>query len=529
MPREVTVAELFSDMRADYDFAKSDVVRRKRTGLPALGAGADFHFRTESQQLQFMELARDVDRNDLVVGQALDRLVNNVIQGGFPLDPQTGDDEADEILQESWEEWSGDKRLCDFTQTSNWHEKRQFALRSMIVDGDIFKIFTDRGSVETVEAHRSRTPSGTRRNVVFGILKDADNIPRQVWFTKEDIHPLQRVHLVNQTTPYDFYDGNGNPQVLHLLRRRRPSFTRGITTFAPIFTAAGLHDDIQFAELVKQQVQSCIAFLRERPLANADDLISPGSGTAGEVELRHSEQSVRLLQHIFPGMEITGKPGETLQAFSPNAGGTNFISHSHLILTFIAINLDLPVHVLLLDPSQTNFSGWRGAIDQARIKWRELQKWLIDSLDTPTYLWKVREWAAERSKRGQRLRAAIQRGAILTRHVFHPPGFAYIEPLKDTQADSLEVKSNLNSPRRVLARKQLDWFRVSRETVEDNAYLIRLAKKEAAAINAEFPNDQPVHWQQLIGLALPQGVSMRIQETTEQEPKSDPAKKSEAA
>jgi capsid protein len=526
MPREISLAGTFSDMRADYDFAKSDVVRRKRTGLAAMGAGADYHFRTESQVLHFMELARDVDRNDMVVGQAVDRLVNNVVQGGFPLDPQTGDDEADEILQESWDEWTGDKRLCDFNQTSNWHEKRQMALRSMLVDGDIFKILTNRGSVESVEGHRARTPTGTRRNVVFGILKDSDNIPRQVWFTKEDIHPLQRVNLVNQIQPYDFYDENGHPQVLHLLRRKRPSFTRGITAFAPIFTAAGLHDDIQFAELVKQQVQSCIAFLREQPLADPTPGFTPG--TAGEVELRQTEHAVRLLQHLFPGMEITGKPGEKLQAFSPNAGGVNFISHSHLILTFIAINLDMPVHVLLLDPSQTNFSGWRGAIDQARIKWRELQRWLIDSLDSPTYLWKVREWLAENSERGMRLRAAVKRGAKLRRFVFHPPGFAYIEPLKDTQADALEIKSNLSSPRRVLGRKQLDWFRVSRETVEDNAYLIRRAKEEAMKINEEFKDDQPVHWQQLVGMALPQGITMKIQGEPDA-PEPVPAKKAEAA
>jgi len=527
MSREVSLAGAFKDMRADYDFAKSDVVRRKRTGLAAMGSGADYHFRNETQVLQFMELARDLDRNDMVVGQAVDRLVTNVVQGGFPLDTQTGDDDADTILQDSWNEWTEDKRLCHFNQTLNWHEIRQMALRSMLVDGDVFEILTDRGSVETVEAHRARTPTGTRRNVVFGILKDDDNIPRQVWFTKEDIHPLQRVNLVNQIKPYDFYDANGNPQVLHLVRRKRASFTRGITAFAPIFTAAGLHDDIQFAELVKQQVQSCIAFMRELPIV---DQQIPGltAGTSGEVELRNSEQAVRLLQHIFPGMEITGKPGEKLQAFSPNAGGVNFLSHSHLILTFMAINLDMPVHVLLLDPSQTNFSGWRGAIDQARIKWREFQKWLIASLDTPTYLWKVREWVAENSPRGMRLRAAIKRGARLGMHVFHPPGFAYIEPLKDTQADALEIKSNLNSPRRVLGRKQLDWFRISRETVEDNAYLIRQAKAEAMAINEEFKDDQPVHWQQLVGLALPQGITMKIQGEPDQ-PDPVPAKKDEAA
>jgi len=35
-------------------------------------------------------------------------------------------------------------------------------------------------------------------------------------------------------------------------------------------------------------------------------------------------------------------------------------------LGILAVNLDLPLCVFLLDASETNYSGFRGAIDQAR-------------------------------------------------------------------------------------------------------------------------------------------------------------------
>lgn len=517
------MSEFFQGLKSDYEFTKSDVVRRKRTGLAPMGASADWHIRFEYQYLHAMELARDVDRNDIVVGQGIDRVVANIVQSGFPVDPQTGNDEANQILSDKWLAWSQNKRLCHFGQTSDFSEIEKLVLRSVIVDGDMFVIPTDRGSLETIEGHRCRRPNGTQRNVVFGILKDEDGVPQEAWFTRENIQPMQQLNLVSEIKPYKIWDADGNLQLFHLVRRRRVSQTRGITQLAPIFTACGLHDDIQFAALVKQQVATCIAFLREKPL---ESQLPPG--TMGETELRANPHSVRLLQNIFPGMEVTGNPGEKLLAFSPNVGGSDFLSHSRLILTFISINLDTPLHIMLLDPKDGNFSGQRGITDQARLKWREIQKWLISGLHRPTYEWKVREWLQENSKDGRRLRAARDAGAAMFSHIWHPPGWSYIEPLKDAQADALEVGSNLNSPRRVLGRKQLDWGRITTETVEDLGSFIRKAKKMAAEINAEFDDDQPVHWRELMASPLPQGISMAIQSAPDEPEPATEARKEAA-
>ena len=46
-------------------------------------------------------------------------------------------------------------------------------------------------------------------------------------------------------------------------------------------------------------------------------------------------------------------------------------------LGILAVNLDLPLCVFLLDASETNYSGFRGAIDQARQRWREIQSWMM--------------------------------------------------------------------------------------------------------------------------------------------------------
>ena len=59
----------------------------------------------------------------------------------------------------------------------------------------------------------------------------------------------------------------------------------------------------------------------------------------------------------------------------------------------------LPLCVFLLDASETNYSGFRGAIDQARQRWREVQSWMMTSFHGPVYEWKVRQWAVN-ARRG---------------------------------------------------------------------------------------------------------------------------------
>ena len=43
--------------------------------------------------------------------------------------------------------------------------------------------------------------------------------------------------------------------------------------------------------------------------------------------------------------------------------------------------------------AETNYSGFRDAIDQARQRWREVQSWMMGSFHRPVYQWKVRQWA----------------------------------------------------------------------------------------------------------------------------------------
>ena len=506
-----TLARAYNDLRADYNAATQNRFRRRLTGVSTMGSGGDYHYRSESDFLRMIEWARAFDRNDPVVGQGVTRLIRNVLQQGMKLDVDTGDDSIDKELKSKWDRWRTTPELCDRTGELTFHAMAELVLRHVIIDGDHFALPNKNGSLQLIEGHRVRRPRSTTRNVVHGILLDDNRRRMEYWVARENIEPHQQVPRVSDVTRYRARGPDGERQVFQVYNPKRVSQTRGVTAMAPIVDIIGMHDDIQFAKLVQAQISSCFAVFRKVPAG------SGGGGDLGDTEKQGAQTtdtladgSVRTIEGIAPGMQITGRPGEELEGFSPNVPNPEFFSHAMLILTFIAINLDIPLAVLLLDPSKTNFSGWRGAMDQARIGFRSIQDWIVNMLYDPVYAWQVRRWLIEdESLRarggymfdGTRLIRGSDDGSInIFGHRWSPPSWPYIEPAKDAKADSLIIAHGLNSRRGVLNRRGLDLDVIDRESVTDARSLITMAIEAADEINADSP-DAGVSWQEVLSYA----------------------------
>ena len=162
-------------------------------------------------------------------------------------------------------------------------------------------------------------------------------------------------------------------------------------------------------------------------------------------------------------------------------------------MSIIAINLDLPLCVFLLDPRQTNFSGWRGAIDQARQRFRQIQSHQIRKLHSPVYQWKVRQWLAE----DPAMRAVSQLSTVkVFNHRWNAPRWPYIEPMKDAAADDLRITRNLAPARVVFAERGYEYDDAVKEIVGDRVTLIRQACAEAEKLNGEFP-EAKIDWREI--------------------------------
>lgn len=492
--RESTLADNFSGLRSDYNAAKNTQYRKRLTGVNPMGSGADYHYRTQADFLKMIELFRSMDRNDPVLGQGVTRVVKNIFQGGITVDPQTGDEDLNSELNDRWIDWSSDPRQAHKGMEFDLHDLAGFVLRALLIDGDSFVLPVTDGSVELIENHRVRTPNRTKRNVVRGVLLNSFRKPLEYWITKDELDPLAQVKF-SDIRAIPAWDSEGNRQVLHIKDPKRISQTRGVSVLAPIVDQLGMHDDIQFAKMVQQQVASCFAVFRMRLEGTAPLRTGADKQTGARTEDTMSDGMTRTLEGLSPGMILDGEEGEKLEGFSPNIPNAEFFQQAWMILQIIAANIGIPAHVLLLDPSKTNFSGWRGAIEQARIGFRDWQDFMVRKFYRPLYQWKLRQWLAT----DPALRKIAGRSDIMVmRQVWHPPTWPYIEPNKDAKADKTRLDELMISPRRYQNERGRVWSDVANEIVEDNGMLVELAIDRAGKINTDHP-DAKLDWRELIG------------------------------
>lgn len=495
-------------VRGDYDAGKRSRFGRDRV-VPSMGAGADYHVRDESRYFRMVETARDMQRNDVVVGPLIERAVSNTIQDGFTLEPMTGDPGLNADLRAMFWDWADDPERCDLAGELVFADMESMLFRQHLVDGDVLALPTSADSLELVEAHRLRSPKRTRRNVVHGVELDEFRRHLAYFLTQEDVAPNAQVAFADMRR-IPTRDENGDRQVFHIKSPKRITQTRGITALAPITLELGMFEDVQFARLVQQQIVSCVAFISE--FMNSENPTPPGrlniGGLSDEVDAAGNRRYVTRMQ---PGVHIQPRIGEKITGFTPAVPNPEYFPHVKMILTLIGINLGIPLVMLLLDASETNFSGWRGAVDQARMGFRSNQRTMRGRFHSPVYRWRVNRAIA--TDRGIRRRAAAIGRAIYS-HKWHFPKYPYVNPLQDAAADLLRARTGMNSLRQIGAERGEDEDDTAREVVEDNANRIRLAIAAAEGINRDFPN-AGVSWRDLNALPLGDSVTLNISANTD--------------
>ena len=496
------IASVFEQIRADYDATRKSRFIRRRTGVAPQGGSEDYNFRAETKYYDLIEQARDMDRNDGLAGTLADRRVDNIVQQGFTLDVKTGDKALDLDIWNRWQAYANDPEACDLAGELTFHEMERFVARAESIDGDIIGVGTEDGPLQLHEGHAVQTSTRVP-NTFLGVTRDQFG-RRLQYHVRYDLNEFGQK---SDATPIDVRTEDGVRQLFHVYNPKRVSATRGVTQFAPMFALAGMLEDINFAKLVQQQIVSCFAIFRK--LAAGTPALPSADGPYGEPSTEATGTGTRQLEGISPGMEIIGRAGEELTGFSPAVPNAEYFQQVRLIMQIIGVNFGLPLCLVLMDGSETNFSGWRGAVDEARKGFVADQLNLVRRWHRPVYTWWLnRELAMEPILQ----RAAERQGIDMFGHVWHPPTWSYIEPVADAEGDTAQLRNALTSPRRMHAARGRDWETIAEEIIDDNAYAITKAQMKAETVNAEYPTSPPLTWRDLIPLPMPEGQTLALQD-----------------
>lgn len=515
-----SLAEI-DDARSDYRMAKRSGAQKRRVrGVPTQGAGADYHYRNESDWLWMGELAWDIYRDNMIVQSILERAIENQVQDGFAFDPDTGDPKLDADLVDWWLDVSEDTSECDPANELTFADQTEMVLRSTLVAGDIFGIPMEDGTVDMREFHLCRSPTWNTRekkNIFHGVEKNPVTRRRlNYWFLPEPIDPTSTIKKTD-LTPYPAYNEDGERNVFHVRFPRRSHQTRGITAFAPIFDVAGYHDDVQFLKLVQARAASLFVFVRKRAATFDPAYLAAESRLGLDVTRDKSEEyesNQRQYSEVGAGSVLGGLPGEEINPWSANIPNPEFFPHVKMLLTFLGLNFGMPLVMALMDASETNFSGYRGAVDQARLGFRKNQKRLAARWYRPYLRFKILHKALTDKTFAKWVEKAARPNPKVNifKHRWHPPTWPYIDPYKDAAADLIRDANMQISPRRRCRERGFEWSDIARETVEDRGAAIELAMERAAAINAKFSLEDAdkVRWRDLAPLPNPERVSMTV-------------------
>ena len=498
MPQlETSLFESLRQIHADYAAALPSRFRRVRTRL--YGSG-DAHYWDRFRFNEMREYARDMERNDCVVKALLDRAVENVIQDkGFNYEPQTGDTGLDVDLRARFDDWAEDEEQCDLMGELTFWEQEKLVYRQQLLDGDLFTLPTSAGSLQHLEADRCQSAMEKWAVSIHGVVLDKDRRRQEYWFTDD----ARNYHMIRYAdlTRIAARDSDGNKQVFHLVNPMRMTQTRGVTVLHPIFDVCGQFEDLQFAKLIQAQMVSMIGlFLTRQQGAQPSDM---KLGTMDSQTLVDgNDQKIEGLSPGMIGRLPSGYDMKTLESKVPNS---EFFPHVKLLLTLIGINLGMPLIEVLMDASETNFSGWRGAMNQAQMGFRCNQKWLRIRFHRQVVCWLIRRWLALPASMGGLGPAARRLGKGIFKHTWHVPGFPYVQPKDDMEADFGEISKGLSSSRRVLAKRGLDFTDVLRESIDDNSAAIEAAMDRAEAIKKRHPG-QDLSWREVLNREAAAGL-----------------------
>ncbi len=495
------------ETKQSYLAGESDRMNPVPKGIDPLGTGADYHYRTERNYFLMVERGRNAVRNHPLVEQGINRLIANLKLGEFQLDVNSGDMSVDADQKADWLGWTGEteggKNLCDYEGTRSFGEIACQSFFSAVESGDILHIPLIDGRLQTWESHHLRNPYGHRPSggssdgIVHGVeVRRNSTVAYHV--TPWDLLPGQTLTRRDASVRIPAFDEDGNRVAFWFGFRHRFNQRRGISRLsAPRDPMTGF-DDLNYAHIKSALRRSLVAYMMEQvERKNPAQTYIPGQKQDGSIPQagdRYAKQVGLGVQTIVveqagePAQIVKAPDGYSMKGWNADMPTAGFFEQSALLLTMLAVNLDLPLMFLLLDGSLVNFHGGRMTFDQCKLRFRQLQKAHARALWYPTYHWRTSQRITPGTPQfDPKLYAAVKRGFNPFNCRFRPAAWPYVKPLEDIAGEELAEKRNLKSMRSILADRGVDMDDHVPEVISGRGQFIRAAIQEAIDIQAEFP------------------------------------------
>jgi lambda family phage portal protein len=461
----VAMSERAASRFTAWEAADHDRLRGERWMASKLTANDALQSELET----LIDRANDLYRTDVYAASAINGRVDNVI--GTGIRPQCRVQAERGILTPAQAE---EFRVMSEWLFAKWSEHQDFYLKQRMLercngifgeswlhmadDDDMTKPVTMTVQVihpQRIPLYSYGTNNGTERRRL-GMKLDASGKPVAAYVTKT---------LPNDSYAYSLEEDEVSlDDLLHCYEEQTPGQLRGVPWLAPAMAKLKDLKEFVYANLVAEQVAACHgAFV---------------TGVTDPVILAEQGRSRSNLEDLAPGSIQYLAEGEGIQFSDPARPGTTLGPYVEWSLHGVAAALRYP-YELLAKQFTNNFSGGRLALIDGRITFRIWQQLDIESVYRKVWARFIDQCVVQGKLNVDPVKYEENRDHFL-QHAWIPPGWPWVDPEKEVNADILAIGAGLTTQTESLASRGRDFdetlVQIEREQIAKAQMEARLNK-----------------------------------------------------
>jgi len=347
-----------------------------REGRSYSQGSGDAHSRYDRPRL--INQSRDFYRNYGLYKGLIDRAVSYIVGNGFGVQVKTDNANFNRKVEALW---NGYNRRPEIRGLLSGAETAQTFLRDAMLAGDIGAIKTNQRLIQLIEAEQidggNQGLQGIEKNI-FGAISG-------YWVSRYNDQGYLTTKGARKIEPKDF---------LFMTNTDRPSSTRGVPALQSSFPMLHRINDACDSEAIGMQLLSRLvaSITRENAdtlahIQSKEDPSKAGTDTSAQLGSRLMEMEYALIFH--------GKPGEKIEGIDHNIPGKNFSESLRMFLRLLGLPLGLPLELVLLDWTNSNYSQSRAILEQAYQCFIYWQDKLEEFYYRPLIDWQFEGWRSE--------------------------------------------------------------------------------------------------------------------------------------
>lgn len=402
------------DARIGY---RSVFTARSNGEIATAGSGAAH----EKYDRKFaVDMSREYYRDNAIYAGMINRLVSYIIGSGFQLQTRTHNKEFNDQLEKLWAEFW----LSPEIRGMSGKDVAEMVCREILLAGDCGVLKTEYGLLQLIEAEQIVSSANK-----YGIDIDRYGKPTAYYVAPYNENGYISPGEAQPVSPDD---------MVFVANLERPSSIRAVPPGQSSFNMLMRLGDILDSEVQCWETLSRVALAITRADAGTEDF-----DTSDDDEYSNLVPELKI-KNFDGAMIFEGSPGDEVKGIDRNIPGVNFQQSLYAFLRMVGLSFGMPLEVLILDWSKSNYSQSRAVIEQA---FQTIQRWqqkLVNDFFDRVCDWKIEEWVSAGV-------LEVPEDVTNIDYEWITPSFPWLDQLKEAQSQELKMKLGLATHAEVCA------------------------------------------------------------------------------